>query len=358
MLLAHELEQDPDNVYRALLTVMLRLVFLLYAEERGLLSEDPTFAGHYSVGGLYERLREDAGLYPDTMNDRYGAWAQLLVLFRMVHDGAKSGGMRLPARRGDLFSPSRFPFLEGWHGSGKPQVTQGIEVPLVPDGTIRRVLDKLLVLDGERISYRALDVEQIGSVYETMMGFRLETATGRSVAIKAQKKGGASTTVDLEELVEVAPAARAKWVRDRTERRLTATVTRPLRVADGVTGLHAALARVVDGARVDACSGTCAPGTHGALFHGMLRIAHLHPRASEPSPRTRVRPREHGDTRVGPEMTWTNQHRRVFTHRKEGYECVPPHGYPVSDMGSMRDDAVLAGSRRSMTSTSRRPDVE
>ena len=245
-LLAHELEQDPDNVYRALLTVMLRLVFVLYAEERGLLSEDATFGDHYSVGGLYERLREEAGLYPDTMDDRYGAWAQLVVLFRMVHDGAKSGGMRLPARRGELFSPSRFPFLEEWHGSGAPQVTQAIKVPLVPDGTIYRVLDKLLVLDGERISYRALDVEQIGSVYETMMGFRLETATGRSVAIKAQKKGGASTTVDLEELAEVEPGVRVKWVRDRTERKLTATVTKPLRAADGVTELHAALARVVD----------------------------------------------------------------------------------------------------------------
>ena len=245
-LLAHELEQDPDNVYRALLTVMLRLVFLLYAEERGMLSDDATFADHYSIGRLYERLREDAGLYPDTMEDRYGAWAQLLVLFRMVHDGAKSGDMRLPARRGELFSPGRFPFLEGWHGSGVPQVTQAIRAPLVPDGTVYRVLDKLLVLDGERISYRALDVEQIGSVYETMMGFRLETATGRSVAIKAQKKGGASTAVDVDRLSEVAPGARARWVRDRTERKLTPTVTKPLKAAVGVTELHAALEKVVD----------------------------------------------------------------------------------------------------------------
>ena len=245
-LLAHELEQDPDNVYRALLTVMLRLVFLLYAEERGMLSEDPTFADHYSIGGLYERLREDAGLYPDTMDDRYGAWAQLLVLFRMVHDGAKSGGMRLPTRRGELFSPSRFPFLEGWHGSGAPQVTQAIKAPLVPDGTVYRVLDKLLVLDGERISYRALDMEQIGSVYETMMGFRLEIATGRSVAIKAQKRSGASTAVDLEKLVEVVPAQRAKWVRERTDRRLTAKMTKLVKIAESVTDAHAALAKVVD----------------------------------------------------------------------------------------------------------------
>ena len=247
-LLEHELEQDPDNVYRALLTVILRLVFLLYAEERGMLSDDATFTNSYSIGGLHQRLREDAGLHPDTMDDRYGAWAQLLVLFRMVHDGAKCGNMRLPARRGELFSPSRFPFLEGWHGSGAPQVTQGIEPPLVPDGTVYRVLEKLLVLDGERISYRALDVEQIGSVYETMMGFRLETATGLSVAIKAQKKGGASTTVDLEMLLAVAPGARVKWVRDRTDRKLTPTVTKPLRAAESVTDLHAALAKVVDAA--------------------------------------------------------------------------------------------------------------
>ena len=249
-LLAHELEQDPDNVYRALLTVILRLVFLLYAEERGMLTGDPTFATHYSVVGLHERLREDAGLYPDTMDDRYGAWAQLLALFRMLHDGTKSGTMHLPGRRGALFNPSRFPFLEGWLGSGAPQVTQAIEPPLVPDGTIYRVLEKLLVLDGERISYRALDVEQIGSVYETMMGFRLERATGFSVAVKSPKKGGAPTTIDLEKLAVVAPGARVKWIRDRTERDLAKarTVAGPLRAAKSVTELHAALAKVVDNA--------------------------------------------------------------------------------------------------------------
>ena len=98
--------------------------------------------------------------------------------------------MRLPKRHGVLFDPDRFPFLEGRTGGGARQIHERIEPPLVPDGTIYRALEKLLVLDGERISYRALDVEQIGSVYETMMGFRLETATGRSVAIKAQKKHG------------------------------------------------------------------------------------------------------------------------------------------------------------------------
>ena len=245
-LLRGPLAERPDDIYHALLTVILRLVFLLYAEERDLLPDDETFARHYSLAGLYERLREDAALHPDTMNQRYGAWAQLLVLFRLFHDGAAAGGLRLPQRHGVLFDPDRFPFLEGRGGAGARQLHDRIEPPLVPDGTVYRALDKLLLLDGQRISYRALDVEQIGSVYETMMGFRLETATGLSVAIKAQKKHGAPTAVDLDALAGEAGGRRAQWLRERTDRKLTDTVRRPVAQAETVADLHAALQPVID----------------------------------------------------------------------------------------------------------------
>ncbi len=247
--LLHEpLAEHPDEVYRALLTVILRLVFLLYAEERDMLPEDETFLRYYSLAGLYERLREDAALFPDTMDQRYGAWAQLLVLFRMIHDGAESGTMRLPRRHGVLFDPDRYPFLEGRPSGGGRQLHERIEPPLVPDGTIYRALEKLLVLDGERISYRALDVEQIGSVYETMMGFRLETATGRSVAIKAQKKHGAPTAVDLEALLGEPADKREKWLQDRADRKLTDTVRKATAGAATLEDLHAALLPVIDAA--------------------------------------------------------------------------------------------------------------
>src|SRR5438128_9340500 len=100
--------------------------------------EDETFLQHYSLAGLYDRLREDAALFPDTMGQRYGAWAQLLVLFRLIHDGAEAGGMRLPRRHGALFDPDRFRFLEGRTGDGARQIHERIEPPLVPDGTIYR----------------------------------------------------------------------------------------------------------------------------------------------------------------------------------------------------------------------------
>ena len=240
---------DRNDIYRGLLAVILRLVFLLYAEERGMLPEDETFARHYSLAGLYRRLREDAALNPDTMDQRFGAWAQLLVLFRLIHDGAPAhrtgGSVSLPERRGALFDPDRFRFLEGRSG-GVRQMFERVRPPRIADGVIYRVLEKLLVLDGERISYRTLDVEQIGSVYETIMGFRLETAAGRSVAIKPAKRLGAPNTIDLDALLAQPPARRGRWLQERADRTITETVAKGLRAAETVDDLHAALDRVLD----------------------------------------------------------------------------------------------------------------
>ena len=241
---------DRNAIYRGLLTVILRLVFLLYAEERGLLPKDETFARHYLLGGLYRRLRKDAAAYPDTMDQRYGAWAQLVVLFRLLHDGVAAdrtgGAVSLPERRGALFDPDRYRFLEGRSGGGSRQRNARLEPPRVSDGVIYRVLEKLLVLDGERLSYRTLDVEQIGSVYETIMGFRLETATGRSLAVKPAKKLGAPTTIDLDALLAQPAGRRGRWLQERADRPVSAAVAKGLRAARTVNDLHAALDRVLD----------------------------------------------------------------------------------------------------------------
>ena len=55
-LLDQVLATEPDQVYRGLLTVLLRLVFQKFAEERDLLSRHSTYLQHYSVAGLFDRL--------------------------------------------------------------------------------------------------------------------------------------------------------------------------------------------------------------------------------------------------------------------------------------------------------------
>jgi hypothetical protein len=237
-LLRDILARDPNLVYGGLLTTLLRLVFLMYAEDRGLLSNDSVYANYYSVTGLYERLRADAGRYPDTMYQRYGAWAQLLALFRLVYEGGSHGGMRIPPREGYLFDPDRYPFLEG-----RRQRTDEPAIPRVSDGVLYHVLSKLMVLDGERLSYRTLAVEQIGSVYETIMGFDLQVAAGRSIAIKPAKKHGAPATVNLEGLLAIAPDKRHKWMADNTDQKLTGAVADALKAAKNIDDLLMALER-------------------------------------------------------------------------------------------------------------------
>ncbi|WP_375380989.1 hypothetical protein [uncultured Sphingomonas sp.] len=234
---------DPHQLYEGLLTVLLRLIFILYAEDRGLMPSAEggpaatLYEQGYALGGLHVRLLDDRALNPDTMDDRRGAWGRLLALFRLVERGHPSGFMQ--ARGGKLFDEGAFPFLLGRSAPGEPE-----QVLTVSDGCVLRVLDGLLTLDGERVAYRSLSVEQIGSVYETVMGFTVELAGGPTVAIRAGKANKVPVWVDLAALAQAAGTERTRLLKAWTGRgQFPATVAKALRTAEDVAALTAALAR-------------------------------------------------------------------------------------------------------------------
>jgi methylase of polypeptide subunit release factors len=233
---------DPHHLYEGLLTVLLRLVFVLYAEDRDLMPSRRDDDGlklyeeGYAVRSLFARLENDKALHPDTMDERRGAWGQLLALFRLIHGGHRTGFMQ--ARGGKLFDETVFPFLMGKRAAGEPD-----RVPLLSDGCVHRVLDSLMIVNGERLSYRTLDVEQIGSVYETVMGFTAQLAAGRSIAIKAGKKDRTPVFVNLDELIAVKPADRIKYIKENTDRgKFGTAVERDLKAAQTTDDLVAAFA--------------------------------------------------------------------------------------------------------------------
>ncbi|XXY48857.1 DNA methyltransferase [Sorangium sp. So ce269] len=215
------LERKDDHLYAGLLTVLLRLVFLLYCEDRGLLpTEQPLFAGNYSILGLFDALQADFGKYPDTMHRRFGAYPRLVGLFRAAFLGVSHGELEIPARRGQLFDPNVYPFLEGWGPEGSAPITQpearaAVKLPSVDDLTIYSVLGKLLYLGGQRLSYKALDVEQIGSVYEALMGFTVKRIENGAVRIRlGSKKGAARVWVEADALLAVPANQRERWLQD------------------------------------------------------------------------------------------------------------------------------------------------
>ncbi len=198
------LREHPELVYHGLLTVLMRLIFLLFAEDKGVMPAGALWSRNYSVHGLFERLRDDAQKHGANMDKRYGAWGQLLTTFNLVYNGCDHPQLKMPARLGYLFDPKRYPFLSRDEAGNQP---------LVSDAIIHSVLRSLLVLGGERISYRALSVENIGVVYETMMGFSIYQAKGACVVLKGAQ---APAACELDELMALEGAKRITFIEELT----------------------------------------------------------------------------------------------------------------------------------------------
>ncbi|WP_108485428.1 Eco57I restriction-modification methylase domain-containing protein [Oceaniglobus ichthyenteri] len=157
---------DPRELYEASLTVMMRLVFLLAAEERGLLLlGDPRYDSFYAISSLRMQLRS---VSEEILERRRSAWSRLLGLFRGVFGGIEHPTLRLPALGGSLFDPDRYPFLEG-RKKGTFWRTDPAEPLPIDDRTVLLLLEAIQTFQGRALSYRALDVEQIGHVYEGLL---------------------------------------------------------------------------------------------------------------------------------------------------------------------------------------------
>jgi len=171
-----------------------------------------------------------------------------LSLFRLVYDGGGPTNAYLPARHGELFDPDAYPFLEG-RALGSHYKDDPIEaMPAISDDVVEQVLTKLLVLGGQILNYRALDVEQIGSVYEGIMGFQVERASGPSLGIThrpPRQKITITVVVNAYDLLAQAAAKRANWLDERAgvKLKLAAPIARALKEASSHHDLAAALGK-------------------------------------------------------------------------------------------------------------------
>jgi len=219
----------PAELYEAGLTVMMRLVFILCAEERGLLLlGDPVYDQHYAISTLRARLREDESQYgPEVLERRHDAWSRMLAVFRAVYGGVEHETLRMPALAGSLFDPDRFPFLEG-----RAKVTSWREEPAFPlsidNRTVLLLLTALQVLEqrggAQLLSYRALDVEQIGHVYEGLLEYTVAKLPEVTVGLIGSQKVP-HPTIGLDELQSLhaqGAKAAAKHLADVTGRSATA----------------------------------------------------------------------------------------------------------------------------------------
>jgi hypothetical protein len=167
------LPTERAEVYEAAVTVMMRVVFLLFAEERGLLPQSSLFAMGYGISDEFDtldgRARED-GI--ETLDATHLTWHRLLATSRALYRGASFEGMHLQSYGGSLFDPGRFEFLTAVDEHGRLAVS-------VSDWVMLEVLRavqfaRLKGQPARRISFRDIDVEQIGYIYEGLLGYSCE----------------------------------------------------------------------------------------------------------------------------------------------------------------------------------------
>ena len=177
---------DEKALYESALAVMMRLVFLFCAEERELLLlGDELYDRNYAVSTLREQLRVTADEFgEEILGLRYDAWIRLLTTFRAVYAGATHDRLRLPAYGGSLFNPDRFPFLEGRTLDTTWRTAEATPLP-VSNRTVLHLLEALQVLqtrvgkttEARTLSFRSLDIEQIGHVYDGLLDHTAKRAT-------------------------------------------------------------------------------------------------------------------------------------------------------------------------------------
>ncbi len=158
---------SPQELHAAGLALMMRLVFLLFAEERELLPHGmPLYEESYSLGRLLFRLEEEKREHPEAFREGYDAWPRLQALFRLIYRGCPHPDLNLRPYGGDLFHPERFSLLDGARLRLSNEVVYEILKALT--NTEARVGRQKIA---QRVSYRTLQIEHIGHMYEGLLGY-------------------------------------------------------------------------------------------------------------------------------------------------------------------------------------------
>lgn len=163
-LTARERPESVAGVFEQSLTIVYRLLFLFFAEGRGLV---PLWHPLYRTSYSAEALR-DAALTPGTV----GLWDAMRAMARLAHAGCRAGGLEVTAFNGRLFSPRDTPLAErrGLDDAAARRAIVAVSTREAADGAAR-----------ERIAYGDLGVEELGGVYETLLDYepQVERTPGR-----------------------------------------------------------------------------------------------------------------------------------------------------------------------------------
>jgi hypothetical protein len=174
---------DLPQLFDESLTVVYRILFLMFAESRGLVPDwHPIYRESYTVESLRERAERPGNVA--------GLWEALQAIARLAHAGCRAGSLVVPPFNGRLFSPAHAPIAESC--AVDDEVARGALLALSTTTAIRTSHPRqrgVVHHRRVRIDYRDLGVEQLGAVYESVLDYEPAFAKSGSERIMLRRGG-------------------------------------------------------------------------------------------------------------------------------------------------------------------------
>lgn len=175
----HKSELAAGDIYEASVILLYRILFVLYAEKRGLL---PVENEGYKAYSFEKLVREIDNTKEESFSEiRYRLYGQLRQLFEIIDHGDE--GLGVYQYNGGLFKDEGLPFIpDGF-----------LAANAVPDRFLARAL-KLIAFTEDRktknrrpVDYGELDVRHLGSIYEGLLEYHPREVDGGAIELVTDK---------------------------------------------------------------------------------------------------------------------------------------------------------------------------
>ena len=202
------------------LRLLYRLLFIFYAESRGLLDTDNKYYYELSLQRLKAEIAARLDRDEPLLSIRYAYWESCKGLFSLINDGSESRGISksefyIPAYNGGLFDPEKNAFLEHKR---------------IGDSFLASAIDLLArsASDGF-VDYSSLEIRHLGSIYEGLLEYRLKVAEQEMAAVKEKGKELwlPSGEAGMRKVVDRAAAGELYLATDKGERKATGSYYTP-----------------------------------------------------------------------------------------------------------------------------------
>ncbi len=202
--------------------LLYRLLFIFYAESRGLLDTNNRYYHELSL----QKLKVDVAARLDRgeplLSVRYSYWESLKNLFSLINDGSESRRIPreefyIPAYNGGLFDPAKNEFLESAR---------------LGDLFLARAIDLLARSQSPPagfVDYSSLEIRHLGSIYEGLLEYRLRVAEQPMAAVKekGREQWLPAGEAGKRKILDTAQAGEIYLATDKGERKATGSYYTP-----------------------------------------------------------------------------------------------------------------------------------